>query len=189
MKRIITGFVFLFVGLTVYSQQIPKWKITDVQKVMTAKDDVVVLNFWATFCKPCVAEIPSFIKIVEKHKKDKVKLILISLDLPSYYPDKITAFAIKNNFKTNISWLEETNADFFCPKIDSSWSGSIPATLVINTKTGFRKFFEGQISGKEFEGALNAAINSTATKSSVADHSTDGPNPNVLSPMQPATPN
>ena len=80
------------------SQSIAKWKIEDVVKSYTKNNDTVyVVNFWATFCKPCIAEIPDFIRIVKQYEKQKVKLILVSLDLPAYYPAKIAAFVKKNN--------------------------------------------------------------------------------------------
>jgi hypothetical protein len=88
--------------------------------------------------------------------------LLVSLDLPSYYPAKVTSFAKKHNFNTNIVWLSETNADYFCPKIDKSWSGSIPATLILNPSTGYRKFFEEEISAETFEAELKKAIDSKA---------------------------
>ncbi len=158
MKRVIIGLLLTGFCITAQSQQIPKWKITDVEKYMNSgKEEVLVINFWATFCKPCVAEIPSFIKISNKYI---VKLLLVSLDLPSYYPAKVASFAKKHQFNTNIVWLNETNADYFCPRIDTSWSGSIPATLFINTKTGYRKFFEEEIDAATFEKELQLAVNS-----------------------------
>ncbi len=164
MKKAFIVIMILFTGLISNSQSISKWKITDVEKYMsTKKGEILVINFWATFCKPCVAEIPSFIKMVDKYKSDNVKLLLVSLDLPSYYPAKITAFAKNHNFKTNIVWLAETNADYFCPKIDQKWSGSIPATLIINTKTGVRKFFEEEIPEATFEAALKEMISAEGT--------------------------
>ena len=165
MKK--TLFIVLFFAIvgTTNGQSIPKWKITDVEKyIASGNGDILVINCWATFCKPCVAEIPSFIKIVEKYKNKNVKLLLVSLDLPSYYPGKIAAFAKKKNFKANIAWLDETNADYFCPKFDAKWSGSIPATLIINTKNGYRKFFEEEIEPTVFEKALVEAIESSAGK-------------------------
>ncbi len=159
MKRIL--FLLLIAGsaFSAQSQQIPKWKITDVENyIATSKDEVLVINFWATFCKPCVAEIPSFIKITDQYKANNVKLLLVSLDLPSYYPAKIASFAKQRKFNTNISWLNETNADYFCPKVDSTWSGSIPATLIINRKTGYRKFVEEEMEAKDFEAELLKAI-------------------------------
>ena len=141
------------------AQDIKKWKITDVEQyIAESKDEVLVINFWATFCKPCVAEIPFFISTVEKYKSSKVALLLVSLDLPSFYPTKIAAFAKKNNFRASIAWLDETNADYFCPRVDSAWSGSIPATLVINKKTGFRKFAEEEMSQESFEAIIKQAI-------------------------------
>ena len=161
MKKILLNIIFLFsiVSFSVAQTSIPKWKITDVQKYMNSgKDEVLVINFWATFCKPCVAEIPSFIEITNKYKDQNVKLLLVSLDLPSFYPKKVAAFAKKNNWNANIVWLEETNADYFCPKIDPKWSGSIPATLIINPKTGYRKFFEEEIEKEKFEAAVKEAM-------------------------------
>ena len=159
MKKWIYISLLLIVPGFVIAQPIPKWKITDVEQyIRDSKDDVLVINFWATFCKPCVAEIPFFISTVEKYKSSKVSLLLVSLDLPSFYPKKIASFAKKNGFKTAIAWLDETNADYFCPKVDNAWSGSIPATLVINKKTGFRKFAEEEMSLASFEAIIKQAI-------------------------------
>ena len=134
-------------------------KITDVVKYFNKTNDTVyVVNFWATFCKPCVAEIPGFISTCEKYKDRKVKLLLVSLDLPEYYPAKIRAFVKKNKFNTHLAWLNETNADIFCPMIDKKWSGAIPATIIVNNKTGFRKFFEDEMSPVQFENAIKSAM-------------------------------
>jgi thiol-disulfide isomerase/thioredoxin len=166
MKKILFIIAFIMPAVASFSQEIPKWKITDVEKMMrTRKGEILVLNFWATFCKPCVAEIPSFIKITDKYKDRNVKLVLVSLDLPSSYPAKITTFAKEHNFNADIAWLQETNADYFCPKIDTSWSGSIPATLIYDTETGYRQFFEGEIKSADFDNALKKAIELQKTPS------------------------
>lgn len=145
--------------MVVNSQKIAKWKIEDVVKSFSADNDTTyVVNFWATFCKPCNEEIPDFIRLAEKYKKQKVKLLLVSLDLPSYVPTRLPEFIKKNKYNTNHAWLNETDADRFCPMIDAKWSGAIPATIIINNKTGYRKFVEDQISAKDFEAALKSAI-------------------------------
>ena len=129
-----------------------------VRSFSNGSDTVYVVNFWATFCKPCVGEIPSFIKVVKKYKGKKVKLLLVSLDLPGYYPSKIAGFVKKSHFDTNIAWLDETNADIFCPMIDKKWSGAIPATIIVNGKTGYKKFVEDEMSATQFEKELRSAI-------------------------------
>jgi thiol-disulfide isomerase/thioredoxin len=118
----------------------------------------MIINFWATFCKPCIAEIPYFQEEVKKHQKDSLQLLLVSLDLREYYPGKIKNFAVKMQFKAPIVWLNETNADYFCPKIDSAWSGAIPSTLFVNNKTGYRKFFEEQLSREKLQKEIVAML-------------------------------
>ncbi len=159
-------------SFAVQSQVIHKWKITDVVNYFKKNNDTVyVVNFWATFCKPCITEIPDFIRLVKKYEGQKVKLLLVSVDLPGYYPAKIAAFAKKNNYKTNIVWLNETNADIFCPAIDKKWSGAIPATIIVNNKTGYRKFVEDEMNAADFEAILKQAIASSGTVSLSKDHS------------------
>lgn len=164
MKKTAFVIAFFCFAIVAAAQQIPKLKMAGVVKNFSNKNDTVyVINFWATFCKPCVAEIPGFIKIANKYKNEKVKLLLVSLDLPSFYPKRIARFAAKNNFTTNIAWLDETDADYFCPMIDKAWSGVIPATIMVNTKTGYKKFFEAELNGEEFEMELKKAMEENKT--------------------------
>jgi len=160
MKIFISGILLLlFISVTsLKAQQIPSWKATGLNNYIAASDSILVINFWATFCKPCNEEIPYFETIVNKYKKQKVKLLLVSLDIKDQYPLKLKAFAKKNKYTSQIVWLNETNADYFCPAVDTTWSGGIPATLLVNTKTGYRKFFEDQLKPGEFERELKKAL-------------------------------
>jgi thiol-disulfide isomerase/thioredoxin len=151
-------FLFFTITLRSNAQKIDKWKITDVANLIEKSDSILVINFWATFCVPCIEEIPDLIKYTNLHKKDKVKLYLVSLDLPEYYPNKIKKFIAKKKFITNIAWLNETNADYFCPIISEQWSGAIPATLIVNTKKGYRQFYEKKLSALEIKKAIEAAL-------------------------------
>lgn len=151
--------LLLFAGMiSAKGQTIASWKVVKLQDYISKTDSVLVINFWATFCKPCAEEIPYFQTIVNKYKDQKVKLLLVSMDLKEEYPDKIKTFADKNNYTNQIVWLNETNADYFCPKVDKAWMGGIPSTLIINPKTGYRKFFEQQLRSEEFEKELKNAL-------------------------------
>ena len=157
LKRILL--LLLFTGIiSVKGQTIASWKVTKLQDYISKSDSVLVINFWATFCKPCKEEIPNFETIINKYKDQKVKLLLVSLDLPDFYPKKIQDFVSKNNYTPQIVWLNETNADYFCPKVDKAWMGGIPSTLLVNPKTGYRKFFEQQMKPEEFEKELKKAL-------------------------------
>src|SRR6185369_3827076 len=147
MKNILV-IITLFIGANISAQDIKKVKITDLEKTINESKEPMIINFWATYCVPCLKEIPYF---QEQAKSKKVTLLLVSVDLEEAYPKQISAVAKKLKLTAPIKWLNETDADYFCPKVDSSWSGGLPSTLFINNATGYRKFIEDEISKDEFE--------------------------------------
>ncbi len=151
MKKILFLVFLLFSFSLLNAQSIKRWKMDDLLKYADQNDSVLVINFWATFCGPCIAEIPYFHSITAKYKKQQVKLLLVSLDFKEYYPQKIRDFAKKRKYTAEIVWLDEEKPDEFCPKVDSSWTGSMPATLFINKKTGYRKFVEAEMKPQDLE--------------------------------------
>ncbi|HOZ78590.1 MAG TPA: TlpA disulfide reductase family protein [Ferruginibacter sp.] len=159
IKGVFTIAFILLCCLPTQAQNIPSWKITDVVKYYSQKtDSVYVINFWATWCKPCVEELPYLQSVSKKYADKKVKLLLLSLDLASFYPAKIASFAKKQNITADIAWLNETDADYFCNQVDKKWSGSIPATIIVNAATGYKQFYEQQFEEKEFEVELKKAL-------------------------------
>ena len=148
---------FFFV-LPVSAQELKKVKITDLEKIIAESKTPLIINFWATFCKPCMEEMPHFQKLEKKYKKDSVSLLLVSLDMEDAYPRKINTFLKKKNIATPAVWLGETNADYVCPRVDSAWSGAIPATLFINNRNSYRKFIEEPLSEEGLEREIRAAL-------------------------------
>ncbi len=142
------------------AQTIKSVRITDVEKIIAESKTPLIVNMWATWCQPCIEEIPYFITEVNKYNgtvknaADSVQLLLVSLDFNYAYPDKIASFIKKRNFTAPVVWLDETNADYFCPKIDQKWSGAIPATLFVNNKKSYRSFAEEQIKETVFKQEL-----------------------------------
>ena len=157
VKSLLVG-GFLLLGPVCFSQGIKKVKVTELEKTIRESKTPLIINFWATFCVPCVEEIPYFQSQVKLHEQDSIKLLLVSLDLEDYYPVKIKNFAAKKKLSAPIVWLDEYNADYFCPRVDSSWSGAIPASLFINNKAGYRKFFEEQLSKEKLEKEIAALL-------------------------------
>ncbi|OIR14352.1 thiol-disulfide oxidoreductase ResA [mine drainage metagenome] len=145
MKKIIFFLFFLMTTNFIFSQQIKKVKIDDVLKMIDTTASPLVINFWASWCKPCVHEIPWFEKTMEPFKTKGVKLILVSVDYKEDYPKRLTKFVNEQNYRSTIFWLDETDANMFCPKIDRSWDGTIPVTLMVNNKKHYRQFYNQQL--------------------------------------------
>ncbi|MBE7169897.1 MAG: TlpA family protein disulfide reductase [Williamsia sp.] len=158
IKRMVAALalMLLLVG-SCMAQQVNRVSIAELQSYIQKSEKPLVVNFWATFCKPCVEEIPYFQQAISKQYKGEVELLLVSLDLPADYR-KISSFASQKNFSAPIAWLNETDADYFCPKIDPKWSGAIPCTLMINNKKGYRKFYDDQLSTTQLEKELKALV-------------------------------
>jgi len=158
MKKLFFSIILLLSFSIAFAQNIEKWKMNDLKSYIEQGKGVLVINFWATFCKPCITEISDFIKISEQYEGQQVKLLLVSLDQPANYPKKLASFVKKQKFFTSIVWLDESDANYFCPLVDTSWSGSIPSTLMINSVNGYRRFFEMSLDPVIFEKELKLAI-------------------------------
>ena len=148
-RKLFAVLIFLWASAS-YGQQIKKMTIGDLENYISKSEKPLVINFWATYCLPCIEEIPHFQSTIQVNFKNKIELILVSLDLPDYYPAKISSVVSKKNFSAPIVWLNEADADYSCPRIDSSWSGAIPATLMVNNKKNYRRFYEQQLTKSEF---------------------------------------
>lgn len=158
MKKIFVTFsvlLFCYCGLT---QQVKKVQISEIEDIVRKSDHPMIISFWATWCAPCVKEIPYFQETVRKYAAHQVELILVSLDFKEAYPSGIISFIKNRNFDATFYWLNETNADHFCPKIDPKWDGGIPATLFVNNKTGYRKFYERQLTPLQVEAEVKAQV-------------------------------
>lgn len=144
-KYIFFLLVVIFTFTVVSAQTIKKVKIDEVVKMVDTSTTPIIINFWASWCKPCVHEIPYFEKQVAAYRDKKIKLVLVSLDFQEDYPKALQAFVKKNNYVSTVVWLSDTNADIFCPKIDLTWSGAIPATLMVNNQKNYRQFYGFQL--------------------------------------------
>ena len=114
-----------------------------------------VINFWATWCKPCIEELPYFEAVNQDPDFDDIEIVLISLDFVEDLNTKVRSYIEKKSITSTVKLLDNVDYNSWIDKVDPSWSGAIPATLVINNALNKRIFFEKQFDESELESVLS----------------------------------
>lgn len=129
----------------------------ELKAVLQQNDDVLyVVNFWATWCGPCVEELPEFMEVnAEYDKDDKFKMILVSLDNVKEFDKTVKPFIANHNITTDVYLLDDNKRmNVWIPAFDTAWSGSIPATAFY--KNGKKLYFaENKLSKTELKNLIN----------------------------------
>lgn len=125
-------------------------KFDAVEKIINAPTDKIqVINFWATWCAPCVQELPYFEK-AQVEQPNNIKVTLVALDFADKV-DKVNAFVARKKIQSEVILLDDIDYNSWIDRVDTSWSGAIPATLIINPRTGHRKFVGKELKEGELE--------------------------------------
>jgi thiol-disulfide isomerase/thioredoxin len=114
------------------AQNIQSVKATEIlARVEAAPDTTFILNFWATWCAPCVKEMPYFEALNKAVEGQPIKVIFISLDFKKDYQTRLPAFIEKRDIQSEVLFLDERDANTWIPLFSDAWSGVIPATYVV----------------------------------------------------------
>jgi len=145
-------FAWMAIGSEIHAQEIPAVKATDVlARVDAAPDTTFVLNFWATWCAPCVKEMPYFEALNKSLYGKPMKVIFISLDFKRDYQTRLPAFIEKRNIQSEVLFLDERDANAWVPLFSETWSGVIPATYVVGRSKQVQDFRSAAFEEGELE--------------------------------------
>lgn len=161
MKKIFFIFALILIFRTAAAQDVEPLKSTgDLDDIKDkTKGKVVLYNFWATWCKPCVTEFPELVKLYNNYKSRGFELVFISLDMPEEVKTKLIPFLEKNKVDFLSYYSDFKDVSDLMNYFDKNWQGAIPSTYIYDRKgnlaTGFigsrdYEFFEKEIL-KHFE--------------------------------------
>ena len=137
MNQSLKYVIFLYVIIirfTGLSQDIKVYDhFADFEPILQQKNDTTyVINFWATWCKPCLKELPDFLDVNERYKDEKFMMILVSLDFDTHLETKVKPFVKERSIDAKVVLLADTKQNQWINKVNTEWSGSIPITIIFN---------------------------------------------------------
>jgi thiol-disulfide isomerase/thioredoxin len=137
---------FIFISFSLLSAQtVPSLSYTELKPLLNQSDDKVhVVNFWATWCAPCIKELPYFEAL---NKRKNIEVLLVSLDFPKHKQSRLLPFISKNKLQSKVVLLDDADENYWINDINANWSGAIPATLIYNSQK--RDFYERSFTKNE----------------------------------------
>jgi len=154
--KVLILIMLMFSAPILFSQEIRKIGAEELKAIINNKvDKLHVINFWATWCGPCVTELPYFQKISKEYPTEKVEFTFISLDFPSQAETKLIPFLKNRNYSLNVLLITELDYDLWLRDVDPEWQGNIPATLFYNNSDKKRLFVNDPMDDIELRTIIN----------------------------------
>ena len=153
LRLVFSSLLHLMFGSNLWAQaNTPKVDVVKFdwyEKLIRSNNDTTyIVNFWATWCMPCVAELPYFEQLLQRYQSQKVKVYLVSLDFIKQKDQKLIPFLTKQKIKSEVVLLDEPDYNAWIDKVNPAWSGALPATVIFNTKRKQKTFFENETTFK-----------------------------------------
>jgi thiol-disulfide isomerase/thioredoxin len=157
MRQLFLALLFIGFGYMLSAQQIQMIDRAWIKSMRTNinNDTTYVINFWATWCKPCVEELPIFEKMNEQTSGSKVKILLVSNDMKRELNGRLPKFIQEKNIRSQVLYMNEINANDWIELINTNWSGAIPATWIIKPNVQRELFHEGELTFEELTKLIN----------------------------------
>ncbi len=139
--------IFLLFSSLLSAQTVPSLSYAELKPLLEQKGNkIYVINFWATWCAPCIKELPYFEVL---NQREDVQVLLVSLDFPKHKESRLLPFIKKNKLQSKVVLLDDADENYWINDIHPNWSGAIPATLIYTKKQ--RGFYEQSFTASKLD--------------------------------------
>ena len=134
-------------------------KADDVAKIRKqAHGQVLVINFWATWCHGCVAEFPEFVVLDDHYRAKGVKVVGISFDKPTDIDSKVRPFISKSKARFDILVPDMDDPQPIVDAVTNQWTGEMPATFIFDKQGKLVYEHFGVIDGAEVAAKVESLL-------------------------------
>ena len=125
--------------------------------VATHKGKVVLVDFWATWCKPCRAEMPALAKLSARLHSKGLQVITVSADEPEK-ESEAAAFLAQSGSHDPAYIRRANDDDKFINSVDPKWSGALPALFLYDRNGRKVQSFIGETPTRDIEAAITKLL-------------------------------
>ena len=155
MKKYLALPLIMILSVVSHAQEVEVIDVPGLQKLISQSNGTTkVINFWATWCKPCVEEMPFFEEVRADDRFNNVEIVLVSVDFIEDLDSKVKKFIDRKKIGATVKLIDNVDYNSWIDKVDPRWSGEIPATLIIDPGTEKRAFYTGSFKQGELQEIL-----------------------------------
>jgi thiol-disulfide isomerase/thioredoxin len=126
----------------------------ELQKLIREhRSGALVVNIWATWCVPCVEEVPDLVKL---SADGDVRVIGVSIDDPEDSASKVAPFLKKKGVPYPVFIKASGNDEGFINSLNEKWTGAVPATFIYDARGRQRAMLVGKQSYSSMREAVDA---------------------------------
>ncbi|MBT4318253.1 MAG: TlpA family protein disulfide reductase [Candidatus Marinimicrobia bacterium] len=161
MKKIFLLLLILFLGCNNSDIKLKTVDASDINNQIKKHkgSKAVLINFWATYCVPCIEEFPMIVDLSKKYSEKGMQIYFVSADWLDRKKD-VRDFLLEKDVKGLSFIKEEGNDNNFINEISREWSGALPFTIVYDKNGNLSDYWEMKKNKDRFESAIIKAIKS-----------------------------